>query len=249
MQGKYFWIVLCSAFILLIVKLDAFVVNVSLPTIAHAFSLNAAQTSMIIVVYLLMLTNTMLIFGKLEDRLGIRKILIAGYIIFTLGSLFSGLAPSILTLILARGLQGIGGAMLLICGFSAVNKFLPKEIEGWGLGIVTTAAALGIATGAPLGGYITHYFNWRWIFFVNVPLGVLGLLVSAGTLPKETISKSTASQPFDYLGAILSFTGLSILTYVLSNGGQWGWGSMPTLGLFFCFISYYPAIYFMANQM
>lgn len=212
-----------AAFVLFMVKLDAFVVNVSLPTIGHAFSLNAAEASLIIVVYLLVLTNTMLIFGKLEDLIGVKKLLFSGYLLFTLGSLLCGLAPTMNTLVLARGLQGVGGAILLICGFGAVNKFLPEEIKGWALGIVTTAAALGIATGAPLGGYITHFFHWRWIFFINVPLGILGLLISIITSPKESIAKEISNQPFDYWGAILSFIGLSGITYVLSNGGQTGW--------------------------
>jgi MFS family permease len=118
-KQKYFWVVLSAAFVLFMVKLDAFVVNVSVPTIGHAFSLSVAKSSLIIVVYLLMLTNTMLIFGKLEDMFGIKKIFLGGYLLFTIGSLFCGLAPTFLTLVLARAFQGVGGALLLIGGVGA----------------------------------------------------------------------------------------------------------------------------------
>ncbi|MCX5751101.1 MAG: MFS transporter [Candidatus Saganbacteria bacterium] len=230
-KRKYFWLVFNAAFILFIVKIDAFIVNVSLPTIARSFGLNLAEVSSIVVVYLLLLTNTMLIFGKLEDRLGVKKLLFLGYLLFTAGSLFCGLSFNLSLLIFARAVQGIGGAMLMICGFGAVNKFLPDEIKGWGMGIVTTAAALGIATGAPLGGFITYFVSWRWIFFVNVPLGILGLIISSRTSPEEKILREVSQERFDYVGAVLSFLGISGITYVLSTGTILGWTSLPILAI------------------
>lgn len=228
-KRKYFWIVFNSAFVLFMVKLDAYIVNVSLPTIARSFGLDLAEASYVVVAYLLFLTNTMLIFGKLEDRIGVKKLLVCGYALFTLGSLFCGLSPTITALVLSRVFQGIGGAMMLICGFGVINKFLPKEIEGWGLGIVTTAAALGLATGAPLGGYITHFLSWRWIFLVNVPLGVLGIFITIKTVASEKQPENGVVQRFDFLGAVLSFVGLSCITYVLSDGGKAGWFSSQTI--------------------
>jgi DHA2 family metal-tetracycline-proton antiporter-like MFS transporter len=230
-KKKYLWIVLNCAFILFMVKLDAFIVFVSLPTIARVFGLNAAEASYVVVAYLLFLTNTMLIFGNLEDKIGIKKMQIYGFALFTLGSLFCGLATSFWMLVFWRVIQGIGGAMMLICGFGAVNAYLPAEIKGWGLGIVTTAAALGIATGAPVGGFITQFFSWRWIFFINVPLGLLGILASLKTSPQDKIPEGAPFRNFDFLGAVLSLIGLSGLTYILSDGARFGWASRTTIGL------------------
>jgi EmrB/QacA subfamily drug resistance transporter len=214
---RHLGVVLNAAFILFMIKVDAFVVYVSLPTIARDFAVNAARVSYVVVAYLLMLTGTMLIFGKMEDKIGVRKLQIAGYLLFTTASLLCGLAPGIGTLTAWRAVQGIGGAMMLTTAFASVSKYLPQDKKGWGMAVVTTAAVLGIATGAPLGGFITDFFSWRWIFFVNIPLGASGILLAMKVLPPDARRQKIDFKKFDFVGALLSFAGIYGLTYVMTN--------------------------------
>jgi DHA2 family metal-tetracycline-proton antiporter-like MFS transporter len=217
---KYLGVVLNAAFVLFMVKLDAFVVYVSLPTIAADFAINAARVSYVVVAYLLMLTSTMLIFGKIEDRVGIKKLQAGGYFIFTIGSLLCGLTPGIIALVIWRAIQGMGGALMLTTAFASVNKYMPENKKGWSLGIVTTAAALGIATGAPLGGFITDFLSWRWIFFINLPLGVLGILFTLKVVPADTQCPKTKFKKFDFVGAILSFLIICGVSYLMTEGSK-----------------------------
>lgn len=215
---RHLGVVLNAAFILFMIKVDAFVVYVSLPTIARDFAINAAGVSYVVIAYLLMLTGTMLIFGKVEDKIGVQKLQIAGYFLFTSASLLCGLAPGIGALTAWRAAQGIGGAMMLTTAFASVSKYLPQDKKGWGMAIVTTAAVLGIATGAPLGGFITDFFSWRWIFFVNIPLGALGILLAMKVVPPDAKRQKMDFKKFDFVGALLSFAGIYGLTYVMTNG-------------------------------
>lgn len=138
----------------------------------------------------------MLLFGKLGDRFGMKRILVTGYGVFSLGSLLSCLSHTLTMLILARGLQGLGGAMLFPSAFSSISRVLPKEDTGWGYGIWSTFVGLGITTGAPLGGVISGLFYWHWIFLVNVPIGLLGLVLAQRFVPADRPGPGK-QDPFD----------------------------------------------------
>jgi EmrB/QacA subfamily drug resistance transporter len=210
-------VVLNAAFALFMIKVDAFVVYVSLPTIARDFAVNMAAVSQVVISYLLLLTGTMLIFGKIGDKIGVRRLQAAGYLLFTAASLFCGLTPGISALVAWRAVQGIGGAMMLTTAFASMNKYLPEDKKGWGMGVVTTAAVLGIAAGAPLGGFITNFFSWRWIFLVNIPLGILGTICTFRVMPPDPEHSKIEFRKFDFAGAALSFIGLCGLSYVMSG--------------------------------
>ena len=215
-------VVLNAAFVLFMIKVDAFVVYVSLPTMAREFSVTAASASNVVVAYLLMLTSTMLIFGKIEDKIGAKKLQVIGYLVFTFSSLMCGLSVRIVELDVWRAAQGIGGAMMLTTAFAAMNRALPSNKKGWGMGIVVTAAAIGIATGAPLGGIITDFLSWRWIFFINVPLGIIGVLYVLKIIPNDNEVEKTSASGFDYIGAVLSFIGILGLCWVMTKGNESG---------------------------
>jgi EmrB/QacA subfamily drug resistance transporter len=219
---KHLGVVLNAAFVLFMIKVDAFVVYVSLPVIARNFSANLASVSHIVVAYLLLLTSTMLIFGKMEDRIGIKKLQIAGYILFIVASLLCGLAPEIISLVVWRAVQGIGGAIMLTTGFASINKYIPENKKGWSMGIITTAAVIGIATGAPLGGFITNFFSWRWIFLINIPVGILGILVAQKVVPPDTDCRKMEFRKFDFIGALLSFVGIFGISYIMTKGADFG---------------------------
>ncbi|HQB14687.1 MAG TPA: MFS transporter, partial [Syntrophales bacterium] len=143
------WMVFSIAFAVFMVRLDGYVVNISLPTLARHFQAGANEVSWVVLSYLLVMTGSTLIFGKLVDRLGLKKIFLGGYGLFTLSSLLCGLAPTILLLDAARALQGAGGAMMVTAGMAGIPHYLPKNIVGWAFGICSLANSLGIMVGAP----------------------------------------------------------------------------------------------------
>ena len=237
-KKKFFLIVLSVAFASFMVRLNNYTVNVSLPSIAEHFDIGTGQVSRIVMSYLLIITSTLLLFGKLGDRIGLKKVFLCGYATFVIGSLLSGLSHGIHTLIGSRVIQGIGGSMLLATSFAIISKFLPSDRTGWAFGITSTASALGVATGAPLGGVITGYLSWNWIFFINVPVGIIAIGVAGKNIPKEAIRgrglrKGIEKEKFDFLGALLSFLGLSTLLYGFNMGKEMGWGSPVII---FCFV-------------
>lgn len=228
------WIVITVTFGAFMSKLDSYIVNISLPTIAERFHVTTAEVSWVILVYLLVSTSTLLLFGKLGDRFGLRRVFFFGYLLFTLGSLLCGAAMSLEMLIMSRFVQGIGCAMILAIAFAIVPKFLPPERTGWAFGIASTGAALGIAIGAPVGGFITGFLSWRWVFFVNVPFGIFAMYAVNKYIPDESTArlKRLRKAGFDMFGAALSFAGLAFLIYALSTGWDFGWASARTLGSF-----------------
>ncbi len=228
------WIVVTVAFGAFMSKLDSYIVNISLPTIASRFNVTTAKVSWVVLVYLLVSTSTLLLFGKLGDRFGLRKIFFLGYLLFTIGSLLCGLSLSMEMLIASRFVQGAGCAMLVAIAFAIIPKFLPHEITGWAFGIAATGAALGIAIGAPVGGVITGFLSWRWVFLVNVPFGIFAMYAVNKYIPdgKELNSENLKKAGFDILGAALSFVGLALLIYGLNTGREFGWTSPRIAGCF-----------------
>ncbi len=257
--GKnYFPIVLSVAFASFMVRLNNYAVNVSLPAMAEYFDVGTVQISRVVMSYLLIVTSTLLVFGKLGDRIGLKKVFLFGYGVFVIGSLLSGLSFGIQMLIGSRVIQGIGGAMLLATSFAIISRFIPKDRRGWAFGITSTASALGVATGAPLGGVITGYLSWHWVFFINVPVGILAVFVAARNIEKELHPPTPASfqsrvdgfkkqsevdggnpscragskERFDFPGALFSFFGLSALLYGISMAKELGWRSPLIMGCF-----------------
>ena len=232
--SAYRWIVLTVTFGAFMSKLDSYIVNISLPTIAGRFNVSTGEVSWIVLIYLLVSTSTLLLFGKLGDRFGLRRVFFLGYLLFTLGSLLCGLSMSLDMLIASRFIQGAGCAMLVAIAFAVIPKFLPQEINGWAFGMAATGAALGIAIGAPVGGIITGFLSWRWVFLVNVPFGIFAMYAVAKYLPDEgeRPSRVLKKAGFDIIGAFLSFVGLSLLMYGLNTGREFGWMSTRISGAF-----------------
>ncbi|MBU4371537.1 MAG: DHA2 family efflux MFS transporter permease subunit [Proteobacteria bacterium] len=234
LRSQYFWLVLSVMIAAFMSKLDSYIVNISLPTIAKSFGVTTGQISFTVIVYLLVSTSLLLLFGKMGDRIGFKKVFIGGYAVFTVGSLLCGLSWNIYALVASRFIQGAGGAMLVSAGYAMIPKFLPREIVGWGFGLLGTAVGFGIAVGAPLGGLISRYLSWHWIFLINIPVGVAALIVARRVIPDEgkTDSRGESLAEFDIPGAAISFFGLSLLLLALNMGDELGWGSTWIIGAF-----------------
>lgn len=208
--------------------LDTYIVNISLPVIAHSFNVGTTIVARIVIVYLLVLTSTIPVFGKLGDRMGFTRVLTAGFITFTFGSLLCGISTSINMLILSRCIQAIGGAMLYALPAAIIQRFLPAEIRGVSFGTLTTFGALGLSLGAPLGGILATHFSWHFIFLINVPVGITVVFLINKFFPKDHGARQ-AGHYFDIPGVFFSFFGLTTLLYCLNNGQKLGWTSLPII--------------------
>ena len=234
-KRKYRWIVISSAFAAFMSTLDSYIVNISLPTIAKYFHVGVDKASLVTLSFFLFITSTLPLVGKFVDKIGIKKVFITGYVIFTAGSFLCGIPPNLGMLLMARCLQGIGGAMLVNSAYSAISAFLPKEISGWGFSALSIAASLGITVGAPVGGFITGYFSWRWVFLINIPIGIIAMILAHRVLPESSPSDKKGHEKksgFDFLGAIMSLVGLSLLVLGLNSGKVHGWASITVISMF-----------------
>jgi EmrB/QacA subfamily drug resistance transporter len=229
------WIVVSIAFAAFMSKLDSSIVNISLPTISRYFEVTPGQASWVILSYLLIQTTTMMIFGKLGDDIGLKKTFIAGYTIFTIGSVLCGTAGSVKMLIIFRCIQGLGGAMLITSAFAIVPRLLPRTVLGSAFGIIGTSAGLGVIVGAPVGGFLTEFLSWRWVFLINLPVGALAIFIAQKVIREESAREKDILRrlkEFDVLGMFMSFTGLLALIYGLNTGEESGWSSYSTLSCF-----------------
>ena len=203
--------------------IDASIVNISLPSIASYFGQPlSGAIEWVVIVYLIVIAATLLTVGRLADITGRKVIWATGLALFTLGSALSGAAPTLGFLIGARAFQAIGGSLLFAVSAAMLVAAFPVSERGRVLGMNALVVALGISIGPTIGGFITEYLNWRWIFYVNVPLGILGFIATLRLLHEP---QRRSAGRFDPLGAVLLTIGLAAITLGLSFGQEWGWTS------------------------
>ena len=214
---------------LFMTTLDASIVNIGLPAIASAFAtpLDGAL-EWIIICYLVVIGGLLLTFGRLSDIIGRSPIWLTGLVVFTLGSAVCGAAPSLGLLIAARAIQGVGGALIFSTSAALISGAVPATQRGRALGWGAVAIAVGASAGPTIGGLLTAYASWRWIFYVNVPIGLVAILATLRLIP-PTIEHG--GQRFDPAGAALLAIALASLTLGLSFGQEWGWTSARVLGI------------------
>jgi EmrB/QacA subfamily drug resistance transporter len=211
------------------VALDGSVVNAILPVLRDTFSSNVATIEWVVTIYLLVLSGLLLSFGRLGDLRGHRSLYILGFVVFVASSALCGLAWSAGILIFFRGLQAIGGALLASNSPAIVTGNFPAEQRGRAFGLVSMMTYLGLTVGPSLGGWLTHAFGWRTVFYINVPVGLLALTLSLIFIPKDSPSES--EKRFDLPGAAVFLAALTLLLLGLNKGADLGWTSSPVLGL------------------
>ena len=201
--------------------LDASIVNIGLPSMARAFGVPlAGSIEWVLIGYLVMIAALLLTLGRLADMAGRRPIFVVGLALFGLGSAACGAAPTLGILIGARLLQGVGAACIFAVNIAMITQAFPARERGRALGINAVLVALGVSTGPTVGGIITQYLTWRWIFYVNVPIAVVAIGVALRLLTERRVWRR---QRFDLPGATLLGGGLALLTLGLSFGEEWGW--------------------------
>jgi EmrB/QacA subfamily drug resistance transporter len=191
-------------------NMDSTVIATSLPAIAADLHVDPVILKLAFTTYLLSLTVFIPVSGWCADRYGARNVFRAAIAVFTLGSIACGLANSLETLIAARALQGLGGAMMVPVGRLILLRTTPKAELVRALALLTIPALVGPILGPPVGGFITTYFHWRWIFWINIPAGLIGLALATTFMPRVREERPPA---LDGLGFVLSGAGLSALVF------------------------------------
>jgi EmrB/QacA subfamily drug resistance transporter len=210
------------------VILDVTVVNVALPSIGAALDFSRGDLQWVVTAYVLFTGGLMLLGGRLADLLGARRVFGVGLVVFTGASLLSGLASSPDALIVARGIQGIGAAMLLPSALTLITTTYTGPQRTVALGVWGALGSAGAAAGVLLGGVITTALSWEWVFFINVPVGIaVGL--SVGRVIPPAPARRLARRQFDVFGATTVMGGLLALVYAISGTSTHGWTSTRTL--------------------
>jgi EmrB/QacA subfamily drug resistance transporter len=229
-ENRRWWTLGALCFALFMIMLDNTVVNVALPAIKADLGISTSELEWTVAAYALTFASLLLTGGKLGDLLGRRLIFTIGLTIFTLSSLACGLSSSAPELISARAVQGVGAALMMPATLSIISHTFHARERGMAIGIWAGVSALALAIGPLLGGIITEHISWNWIFYVNVPIGVLAVIAAIVVVPE---SKDTSNeQRLDLPGLLTSGIGLLALVYALIEGHQYGWTSALIIGLF-----------------
>lgn len=240
------WLVMSAvAMGIFLATIDGSIVNVALPTLTTALATDFATVQWIVLAYLLTIITLLAVVGRLADMYGRKRLYNAGFIVFTIGSLLCGLAPSVNWLIGFRVLQGVGAALILALGMALVTEAFPPTERGRALGIAGSIVSIGIVTGPTLGGLIIENLSWHWIFFVNVPIGILGTIVSWRFVPA---SRPPGGQRFDIGGAATLCLSLLGLLLALTTGQRQGFTSPTALGLFVFGVFFLAAFLFIQRR-
>jgi len=212
------------------VVLDATVVNIALPSIQHGLNFSDANLQWVVNAYTLVFGGFLLLGGRAADLLGRKRLFLAGVVVFTLASLLNGLAESSSMLIAGRALQGLGGALVSPAALSILMTSFPGTQERTkALGVWSAIVAGGAAAGLLLGGVLTDLLSWEWVFFVNVPVGVLAIAAALHFVPESRDEQ--AHRTFDLAGAVTVTGGLVVLVYAIVKAQTLGWGSAGTLAM------------------
>jgi len=196
--------------------LDGSILNIANPSIAHDIHVNMEEVQWVSTAYLLVITSSLIFFGRLGDRVGSNKIYTYGFLVFTLGSLACSLSPSLLVLIAARTFQGLGASMMMATGIGIISNIFPSGERGKALGLTGTVVAMGNMMGPSLGGLLLAKFQWPVIFMINVPIGLLGFYLGYKYLPTQDLNHKTNN--YDIRGIVLMALALTTLIISLSNG-------------------------------
>jgi EmrB/QacA subfamily drug resistance transporter len=212
------------------VVLDIAIVNVALPSIQTDLGFSQENLQWVISAYALLFGGFLLLGGRAADLFGRRRLFLAGIVLFTVASLLAGFAWSEASLIIARGLQGLGAAVITPAALSILTTMFSEGKErNTALGVWGAVGAFGAVAGVLLGGILTDALSWEWIFFLNIPVGIAAFVVTPFLLAE---SRDDQARSFDVPGAVLVTSGLVVLVYAITQANEYGWTSVETIGLF-----------------
>lgn len=230
---SYWFIVGAASFGFFMAILDTSIVTIAIPTIEQAFKTSIDNVTWVLNAYNLVFAALLIPAGRLADRLGRKKLFIAGIVIFTVFSLACGLAGHIDLLIAFRALQAVGGAIMVPVSLAILVVAVPPQQRGLAIGVWGAINGVASAVGPTLGGILTQYVGWEWIFFINVPIGIIGIAACLYIIPESRDPEQ--SQKIDYPGVAFLSVSLFTLTLALVRGETNGWSSLFILSLFATF--------------
>ena len=224
------WYVMAAVAIgIFLATIDASIVNIALPILEHDLHTDFAVVEWVVLGYLVTVTTLMLSIGRLADMIGKKSIYAAGMVVFTASSVLCGLSQNIAILIAFRVLQATGAAMIMALGNAIITETFPASERGKALGIGGLFVSVGIIAGPTIGGLILGAFSWHWIFFVNLPIGIIGVLMTLRFVPT---GRPPGGQRFDLLGAVCLFVALLALLLGLTVGQTTGFSRPPVIAFF-----------------
>ena len=219
------WALASLSLSMLLSSLGTSIANVGLPTLALAFAASFQEVQWVVLAYLLAITTLIVSVGRLGDTIGRRRLLQAGIFLFTVASVLCAVAPTLWVLVAARAAQGLGAAIMMALTMAFVGETVPKDKTGSAMGLLGTMSAIGTALGPSLGGALIAGLGWPAIFFINVPLGILGLLLAHRFLPADHRGTRTDRPAFDHVGTLL--LALTLGAYALAmTVGRGSFGSL-----------------------
>lgn len=241
-KWKIFFLVATSIFMS---TLDSSIVNVALPYMMQDLTTDMQTIQWVVLIYLMTVSSLLLTFGRLSDIKGRKSIYVLGFIIFVAGSFLCGMARISQVLIVARALQGCGAAMLMACSPALIVDAFPVKERGRALGMIGAVVAAGLTTGPVVGGILLEYFSWRYIFYINIPIGIAAII--GGFFVLKGVSSANASrEPLDKTGSVLLIIILSSLIVFLTQLSRWGLVSV--FSFFFAGLCILAGIGFVFNE-
>lgn len=233
------WVIFATVAIgVFMATIDGSIVNLALPVIGTAFNASLGAIEWVALAYLLTVTALLLALGRLADMIGRRGLYILGFILFTIGSVFCGMAHSLIMLIAARVVQAIGAAMLFAIGPAVLVDAFPSSERGRALGYQGAIVAAGTSTGPTVGGLLLSVFGWPSIFLINLPIGIIAIAMAWRFLPRTA---GTGRERFDIPGALLFLISITSFLLALSQGQEIGWANPLILGFFAIAVIMLPA--------
>ena len=223
LHGRSPWSILpalCLGFFMIMI--DTTIVNIAVPTLVRSFGADLTTVGWVNSAYLLTFAVLLLVTGRLGDTFGPKPVFVAGLVVFTLSSLACGLSGSIGQLIAARAVQGIGGALMTPQTMSMITRVFPPRQRGAALGIWGSVAGVATITGPLLGGILVESVGWQWIFYVNIPVGLVALWFALNWLP----ALERHQRRVDLLGMVLSVLGMFLVVFGLEEGSSYDWGTI-----------------------
>ncbi|MDO9177698.1 MAG: MFS transporter [Agitococcus sp.] len=217
------WTIASLSLSMLLSSLGTSIANVGLPTLAHSFNASFQQVQWVVLAYLLAITTLIVSVGRFGDVIGRRRLLLGGIFLFTMASVLCSVVPTLSLLIAARVVQGLGAAIMMALTMAFVGEAVPKEKAGSAMGLLGTMSAVGTALGPSIGGVMIGGFGWRSIFFINLPLGLLTLVLAYRFLPVDRPASNSNRARFDHLGTILLALTLGAYALAMTIGrGNFG---------------------------
>lgn len=223
LHGRSPWSILPALLLgFFMIMVDTTIVNIAIPTLVDTFDVGLSAVGWVTSAYLLTYAALLLVTGRLGDRYGPKQVFVVGLVVFTATSAWCGLSGSIGMLVVARAFQGVGAALMTPQTMALITRVFPPQQRGAAMGAWGSVAGVATIAGPVLGGLFVESWGWEWIFFVNVPVGLVALVFAVRTLPTLQTDKKT----FDVLGVVLSVVGLASLVFGLQEGETYDWGQV-----------------------